>query len=165
MFLWTCADMTPHPLVINYSWWQDRKIFGQDFKIAHWPGGYIKLRSGNFADEKKKDIVFFSWFAAAPFTFWPNVWERYQNTWKRVHSRRWDKPTNSYFSDDCVILCSSDIQTFFFLCHAQPLWITQFRLTFMHQPVYRPIVLPAKYFLPIGFALVCWYITAYFHET
>lgn len=163
MFLCTCADMTPHPLVINCSWWQDRKIFGKDFKFSHWPEG-LKLRSRYFVDEKK-DIVFFLWFTAAPFTFWPNVWERYQNTWKQVHSCRWDESTSSYFSDDCVMLCSSDIQTFFLLCHGQPLRITHFRLTFRHQPVYRPIVLPAKYFLPIGFVLVCWYITACFHET
>lgn len=161
MFLWTCADMTPHPLVINYSWWQDRKIFGKDFTLA-W--GLSKTKIRIFRSRKKKPIVFFFGFAAAPFTFWPKVWEHYQNTWKQVHSCRWDKSTSSYFSDS-VMLRAPDIQTFFLLCHGQPLWITQFRLTFMHRPLNRPIFLPAKYFLPIGFGLVCWYITACFHET
>lgn len=46
------ADMTPHPLVINYSWWQDRKIFGIDFRILAWPKGYLKLRSGYFVNKK-----------------------------------------------------------------------------------------------------------------
>lgn len=165
LFLWTCADMTPHPVVINCSWWQDRKIFGKDFKITHWPEDYLKLRSGYFVDKKKK-ILFFTFDLLQLLLLSDQMFEKsYQNTWKQVHSCRWDKSTSSFFSDDFGMLCSSDIQTFFLLCRGQPLRIIQFRLTFMHQPVYRPIILPAKYFLPIGFALVCWYITALFHET
>lgn len=52
MFLWTCADMTPHPLVINYSWWQDRKIFGKDFTLA-W--GLSKNKIRIFRRRKKKN--------------------------------------------------------------------------------------------------------------
>lgn len=146
MFLWTCADTTPHPPVINFKWWQDRKIFGRDLKgqILTLAWGLSETGIRIFFDREIK--ILFSSFDSRQLLllFRPNVWEHYQNTWEQVG--RWDQCFSSYFT----VWCSAPPTAF---------------VNYTVLSVYRPVVLLAKYFLPIGFALVCWYITACFHGT
>lgn len=112
--LWTCADAKPHPLAINYNWWQDRKLFGKDLKGRMAWRFFLKTGIGRFRRPRKENMVFFFWFAAAPLAFFDQMFE---NTIKTHGSKLTlaDKTSPSAHT----LLCDA-------LLLWQPLWITEF---------------------------------------
>lgn len=144
MFLWTCADMTPQPLVINYSWWQDRKTFGTDLRISHWPEGYLNLRSGYFVDKKRYCFLLLIRYSSVYFlTKFLRALPEHMEARSLLQTRQ----VHQLVPLTAVWRSARGIQTFFLLGYGQHLCITQFCLTFMHRPYKGPSIwLPNTFF-------------------
>lgn len=112
MFLWKCADTTPHPSS------NDDKIERYLEKIwkgkfSHWPEGYLKLGSGYFLTEKWK-YCFLLLIRNSSFYFFDPMFENVTKT-HGSRSALADKPSPSAHT----LLCDA-------LLLWQPSWITQF---------------------------------------